>query len=81
MAEKILIFGATGAVGSSLANLLRDNSKDVHLIGKNQDEISSLADKTGFSFSVCDVLEENFIENEQDVRALIYQALLLCWFD
>ena len=79
MAEKILIFGATGAVGSSLANLLRDNSKDVHLIGKNQDEISRLADETGFSFSVCDVLEENFIEKiEQDVSGFEISGIAYC---
>ena len=36
MAGKILIFGATGAVGSSLAKLLSDKSKEIHLIGKTR---------------------------------------------
>ena len=39
MAKKILIFGATGSVGSSLAKLVKDSSMDAHLIGKNVKEI------------------------------------------
>ena len=38
MTGKILIFGATGAVGSSLAKLLNENSIATHLIGKNEEE-------------------------------------------
>ena len=41
MAGKILIFGATGAVGSSLAKLLSDSSKEIHLIGKNEEEVAT----------------------------------------
>ena len=51
MANKILIFGATGAVGSSLAKLMRDGPAECHLIGKNQDEVSRLSDETGHSFT------------------------------
>ena len=40
MANKILIFGATGAVGSSLAKLMQNGSTECHLVGKNQDEVS-----------------------------------------
>ena len=38
MAKKILIFGATGSVGSSLVKLAKNASLDVHLIGKNEKE-------------------------------------------
>jgi NADPH:quinone reductase and related Zn-dependent oxidoreductases len=62
MSKKILIFGATGAVGSALANLLKSDSIEAHLIGKNEEEISRLSDETGFKCSVADVLEENFVE-------------------
>ena len=61
MTNKILIFGATGAVGSSLAKLLSDD-KECHLIGKNEEEVSRIADETGHSYSVADVLDENFLE-------------------
>ena len=43
MAGKILIFGATGSVGSSLAKLLSGKSTEIHLIGKNEEEVSKLS--------------------------------------
>ena len=39
MSEKYLIFGATGSVGSSLANKLYNEKKDCHLIGRNEEEL------------------------------------------
>ena len=62
MAKKILIFGATGSVGSSLAKLAKDSSMDAHLIGKNEGEISSLKDQTGFTCSITDVTDTNFLD-------------------
>ena len=62
MSKKILIFGATGSVGSSLAKLAKDSSMDAHLIGKNEGEISSLKDQTGFTCSVADVTDTNFLD-------------------
>ena len=62
MSNKILIFGATGAVGSSLSKLLKESSSDCHLIGKNEEEVSNLANETGHSFTITDVLEDNFID-------------------
>ena len=47
MAGKILIFGATGAVGSSLSKLLNSSSREIHLIGKNEEEVSKLSEETG----------------------------------
>ena len=62
MSKKILIFGATGSVGSSLAKLAKDSSMDAHLIGKNEGEISRLKDQTGFTCSIADVTDTNFLD-------------------
>ena len=62
MKKKYLIFGATGSIGSSLANQLYNEKKDCHLIGRNEEELKKLADKLSYSFSVCDVLKINFTE-------------------
>ena len=43
MSEKYLIFGATGSIGSSLAEQLINSGEDVHLVGRNENEISSIA--------------------------------------
>ena len=78
MTNKILIFGATGAVGSSLAKLLSDD-KECHLIGKNEEEVSRIADETGHSYSVADVLDENFLEKiEQDVNNFEISGIAYC---
>jgi NAD(P)-dependent dehydrogenase (short-subunit alcohol dehydrogenase family) len=62
MSDKYLVFGATGAIGSSLAAQLKESSHDVHLIARNEDEVKVIAEELGCSFSVADVLEEGFIE-------------------
>ena len=45
MSGKYLIFGATGSIGSSLAEQLKDSGNDIHLVGRNENEVSSLAEK------------------------------------
>ena len=79
MANKILIFGATGAVGSSLAKLMRNGPSGCHIIGKNQEEVSRLADETGHSFSVADVLEEGFLDKiESDLADTEVSGIAYC---
>ena len=60
MSKKYLIFGATGSIGSSLAEQLYNEKKDCHLIGRNEEELKKLANKLSYSFSVCDVLKIDF---------------------
>ena len=52
MKEKYLIFGATGAIGSSLAEKLYDEKKDCHLIGRNNEETAKLANKLSYSIKL-----------------------------
>jgi len=62
MSEKYLIFGATGSVGSSLAEQLKNSGSDIHLVARNEDEVKVIADKLGCSYTVANVLEDGFIE-------------------
>jgi len=39
MSEKYLIIGSTGSIGSSLAELLKKSGNDIHLVGRNHDEV------------------------------------------
>ena len=57
MNGKYLIFGATGSIGSSLADKLYNEKKNCHLIGRNEEEIKKLATKYSYSFTICDVLK------------------------
>jgi len=62
MSEKYLIFGATGSVGSSLAEQLKNSGNDIHLVARNKDEVKVIANKLDCSYTVADVLEDGFIE-------------------
>ncbi len=78
MSNKYLIFGATGSIGSSLAEQLTDSGHEVHLIARNEVELKPLSEKLGCTYSVADVLEENFIERVKadtsgfDVKGVAY---------
>ncbi|MDA8851311.1 SDR family oxidoreductase [Candidatus Pelagibacter sp.] len=62
MSEKYLIFGATGSVGSSLAEQLKNSGNDIHLVARNESEVKVVAEKLGCTYTVADVLEDGFIE-------------------
>ena len=57
---KKLILGATGSIGSSLAKKIVNEGGEVHLVGRDEDGLSSLASQLNSSFTTCDVLEEDF---------------------
>ena len=78
MSDKYLVFGATGAIGSSLAAQLKESGHDVHLIARNEDEVKAISEELSCSYTVADVLEENFIDkvkadtSDFDVKGVAY---------
>ena len=71
MSEKYLIFGATGSVGSSLAEQLKNSGSDIHLVARNEVDVKNIAEKLGCSYTVADVLEDGFIEKvKSDVNEI-----------
>ena len=62
MSEKYLIFGATGSIGSSLAEQLISSGNDVHLVGRNETDLKNISEKLGCTSTIADVLEDGFIE-------------------
>ena len=76
MSEKYLIFGATGSVGSSLAEQLKNSGNDIHLVARNETEVKAIAEKLGCSYTVADVLEDGFIEKVKsdisDIKGVAY---------
>ncbi len=59
---KKLILGATGSIGSSLARKIVADGGEVHLVGRDDEVLNKLAGELNSTFTVCDVLEENFSE-------------------
>ena len=76
MSEKYLIFGATGSVGSSLAEQLKNSGNDIHLVARNESEVKVISEKLGCSYTVVDVLEDGFIEKVKsdinDIKGIAY---------
>jgi len=76
MSEKYLIFGATGSVGSSLAEQLKNSGNDIHLVARNENEVKAIAEKLGCSYTVADVLKDGFIEKVKldinDIKGVAY---------
>ena len=76
MSEKYLIFGATGSVGSSLAEQLKNSNNDIHLVARNESEVKAIGEKLGCSYTVADVLEDKFIEKVKedisDIKGIAY---------
>ena len=71
-----LIIGATGAIGSALARKLVGQGKSVHLVARNESEVSALAKELNSSFTVADVLTESYseeiIKNCGDIDGLAF---------
>mgnify|MGYP001205824513 FL=1 len=62
MSEKYIVFGATGSIGSSLAEQLVSSGNKVHLVARNEAELKNISDKLGCTSTVANVLEEGFID-------------------
>jgi NAD(P)-dependent dehydrogenase (short-subunit alcohol dehydrogenase family) len=62
----------------SLAQQLKKSGQDAHLVARNEDELKSISDNLGFTFTVADVLEDGFIDKiksdtaDFDVSGLAY---------
>ena len=57
--SKYLIFGATGSIGSNLAEKLYNSDKDVHLLGRDEEELKKLSSKLNCDYTVIDILNDD----------------------
>jgi NAD(P)-dependent dehydrogenase (short-subunit alcohol dehydrogenase family) len=55
--KKILILGGSGAIGSALAQNLKERNYEPILLAKNKEDLISLANKLNCEYNVCDILE------------------------
>lgn len=61
MVGKILIYGASGGIGSETARILAGKGHSLHLAGRNGAAIDALCKELNASGSIGDVLEDGFI--------------------
>jgi NAD(P)-dependent dehydrogenase (short-subunit alcohol dehydrogenase family) len=55
VSRRIVIYGATGGIGYATAKMLRAQGCDLHLVGRNQEKLESLAKELESTFSCGDV--------------------------
>ena len=60
--SKYLIFGATGSIGSNLAEKLYNSDKDVHLLGRDEEELKKLSSKLSSEYTVIDILNDDIYD-------------------
>tara|TARA_B100001029_G_C15033435_1_gene438555 strand:- start:143 stop:853 length:711 start_codon:yes stop_codon:yes gene_type:complete len=76
MSDKYLVVGATGSIGSNLAEQLVASDKEIHLVGRNENQTQSLAEKLNCNYTIANVLEDGFVEkirsDIQDIKGIAY---------
>lgn len=60
MAGKILIYGGAGGIGEATARLLNEGGYDLHLVGRDEDKLSALANELNAGYTVGDVTDGDF---------------------
>jgi len=58
MAEKILIYGGSGGIGSAVARRLRAEGYELHLVGRDKGKLRALGEELGAHHSVGDVEDD-----------------------
>jgi len=76
MSEKYLIVGATGSIGSNLAEQLYASGREIHIVGRDENQTKSLSEKLNSTYSIADVLEDGFVDkiksNINDIKGIAY---------
>ncbi len=63
MSGKIIIYGGSGGIGSATARLLHAKGKDLHLVGRNGDATTAVANELGVSYTIGDVTDTSLFGN------------------
>ena len=78
MANKILIYCGSGGIGSATARLLRERGHELHLVGRNEESLGTLAAELDSGFTVGDVVAEPDVfsrastEAGREIGGLVY---------
>ena len=60
MAGKVIIYGGSGGIGSAVARKIHSRGDAVHLVGRSEEKLRTVADEIGASYTVGDVNDEEF---------------------
>lgn len=70
MAQKILIYGGSGGIGSAIGRMLHAHGYDLHLVGRDEERLSAIAKELGATSTLGDVNDSSlFARAAQDAGA------------
>lgn len=76
MTAPILIYGATGGIGSTLARRLHTAGRPLHLVARDPVKLSALANELQAPFTVADVLDPDSFRTVQDAAGPTLSGLV-----
>jgi NAD(P)-dependent dehydrogenase (short-subunit alcohol dehydrogenase family) len=59
MTRKIIIYGGYGGIGSATSRILHARGDKIHLVGRDEEKLATLADELGASFTLGDVRDQD----------------------
>ena len=69
MNGKVIIYGASGSIGSSVARMLHQEGYDLILVGRSNDRLSMLSQEFDCPFVVGDVRDEDLYSHVSELRS------------
>jgi len=70
LAQKILIYGGSGGIGSAIGRMLHARGYDLHLVGRDEERLSAIAKELGATSTLGDVNDSSlFARAAQDAGA------------
>ncbi|HKL21794.1 MAG TPA: SDR family oxidoreductase, partial [Tichowtungia sp.] len=78
MDGKILIYGATGGIGSRLARCLHAQGVSLHLAGRDADRLASLAGELDAACTSGDILDEGTAQRTAEEAGSPLRGLVYC---
>ena len=75
--SKIVIFGASGAMGSEIAQRLSAKDYKLHLVGRDEEKIKALSDQLNANYTIGDVQNADLFprvasEAAHSIHGLVY---------
>ena len=75
--KNIVIFGATGGIGSATAHRMKEKGYALHLVSRNENKLQALASELNASFSLGDVTDPGLFSRVADdvgsaIHGLVY---------
>jgi len=76
MAQKILIYGGSGGIGSATARLLRARGVDLHLVGRDEERLNDIATELGATSTLGDVNDSSLFTRAAEEAGAVLDGLV-----